>query len=414
MNTRVFRGDLSGAAELIAAGSLVAVPTETVYGLAGNGLDVEAVERIYEVKGRPEVKPLSLMVPGPEAMELYCGDVPPQARALAERFWPGPLTIILASKPLVPEIVRAGGATVGLRCPDHPDTLELLRRCGVPLAAPSANPSGAPSPKTAGEVLSYFDGLIEGVIDGGECGLGRESTIIDLSSRPFRILRQGALPAEEIAAALAERLTVIGITGGSGTGKTTALRVLGGMGAMCIDCDELYHELTRSSAPLREAIIARFGPEMYAGGELDRKALGRVVFSEGAALRDLNAITHRFIGEELRRRLGEYAMSGGELAAIDAAALIEGGADELCTAVYGVLAPRELRLKRIMAREGISAEYAALRIDAQQPDVFYTGHCSAVLVNDGSKEDFQKLCEAEFRKVIEDGRKTRLQERAVL
>lgn len=107
-------------------------------------------------------------------------------------------------------------------------------------------------------------------------------------------------------------------------------------------------------------------------------------------------------------------MSGGELAAIDAAALIEGGADELCTAVYGVLAPRGLRLKRIMAREGISAEYAALRIDAQQPDVFYTGHCSAVLVNDGSKEDFQKLCEAEFRKVIEDGRKTRLQERAVL
>ena len=155
-----------------------------MYGLAGNGLDVEAVERIYEVKGRPEVKPLSLMVPGPEAMELYCEDVPPQARALAERFWPGPLTIILTSKPLVPEIVRAGGATVGLRCPDHPDTLELLRRCGVPLAAPSANPSGAPSPKTAGEVLSYFDGLIEAVIDGGECGLGRESTIIDLSSRP--------------------------------------------------------------------------------------------------------------------------------------------------------------------------------------------------------------------------------------
>ena len=172
MKTCVFHGDVSGAAEIIAAGGLVAVPTETVYGLAGDGLNVEAVERIYEVKGRPEVKPLSLMVPGPEAMERYCEDVPPQSKLLAEKFWPGPLTIILKSKPVVPEIVRAGGKTVGLRCPDHADTLALLRRCGVPLAAPSANPSGAPSPKTAGVVLGYFDGQIEGVIDGGECGMG--------------------------------------------------------------------------------------------------------------------------------------------------------------------------------------------------------------------------------------------------
>ena len=121
MNTRVFRGDLSGAAELIAAGSLVAVPTETVYGLAGNGLDVEAVERIYEVKGRPEVKPLSLMVRrGRRPWSCTCEDVPPQARALAERFWPGPLTIILTSKPLVPEIVRAGGGHGGPQMPGPP------------------------------------------------------------------------------------------------------------------------------------------------------------------------------------------------------------------------------------------------------------------------------------------------------
>lgn len=399
MTTRVFKGDISGAAELIVSGALVAVPTETVYGLAGNGLDVRAVERIYEVKGRPEVKPLSLMVPGPEAMELYCEEVPEQACALAEKFWPGPLTVILKSKPEVPEIVRAGGETVGLRCPDHPDTLELLRSCGVPLAAPSANPSGLPSPKTAAEVLNYFDGRIEAVIDGGACGLGRESTIIDLSRRPFRVLRQGALPEEEIAGALAERLTVIGLTGGSGAGKTTALEVLARMGALCIDCDGLYHELTRSSAPLKAALTARFG-EVYRGGELDRKALGRVVFSDSAALADLNAITHRFVSEAVQERLRAWAMSGGKLAAIDAAALIEGGADRLCTRVFGVVAPRGDRLRRIMAREGISAEYAGLRIDAQQPDSFYYEHCDAVLVNDKSKEDFAALCEAEFRKVI--------------
>lgn len=400
MNTRVFRGDVSGAAELIAAGGLVAVPTETVYGLAGDGTDVQAVERIYEVKGRPEVKPLSLMVPGQEAMERYCEDVPPQAKLLAERFWPGPLTIILKSRPLVPEIVRAGGETVGLRCPDHPDTLALLRACGVPLAAPSANPSGAPSPKTAQDVLGYFDGQIEGVIDGGECGLGRESTIISLAQRPFRILRQGALPAEDIEDALADGMKIIGLTGGSGTGKTTALEVLRGLGALCIDCDELYHELTRSSAELREALTARFGAVYTAGGELDRKALGRVVFADAHALADLNAITHSAVGAEVKRRLREWAMQGGTLAAIDAVALFEGGADALCTATFAVTAPSGERIRRIMEREGISEEYAQLRIGAQQPDSYYTERCTAVLVNDKSKEDFAKLCESEFRKVI--------------
>lgn len=400
MNTRVFRGDVSGAAELIAAGGLVAVPTETVYGLAGDGTDVQAVERIYEVKGRPEVKPLSLMVPGQEAMERYCEDVPPQAKLLAERFWPGPLTIILKSRPLVPEIVRAGGETVGLRCPDHPDTLAMLRACGVPLAAPSANPSGAPSPKTAQDVLGYFDGQIEGVIDGGECGLGRESTIISLAQRPFRILRQGALPAEDIEDALADGMKIIGLTGGSGTGKTTALEVLRGLGALCIDCDELYHELTRSSAELREALTARFGAVYTAGGELDRKALGRVVFADAHALADLNAITHSAVGAEVKRRLREWAMQGGTLAAIDAVALFEGGADALCTATFAVTAPSGERIRRIMEREGISEEYAQLRIGAQQPDSYYTERCTAVLVNDKSKEDFAKLCESEFRKVI--------------
>lgn len=400
MKTCVFHGDVSGAAEIIAAGGLVAVPTETVYGLAGDGLNVEAVERIYEVKGRPEVKPLSLMVPGPEAMERYCEDVPPQSKLLAEKFWPGPLTIILKSKPVVPEIVRAGGKTVGLRCPDHADTLALLRRCGVPLAAPSANPSGAPSPKTAGDVLGYFDGQIEGVIDGGECGIGRESTIIDLAHRPFRVLRQGALPEEEIAEALAGGLKVIGLTGGSGAGKTTALEVLRGMGALCIDCDELYHELTRTSAELRAAITGRFGDVYTPDGALDRKALGRIVFADAHALADLNAITHSAVGAEVKRRLREWAMQGGTLAAIDAVALFEGGADALCTATFAVTAPSGERIRRIMEREGISEEYAKLRIGAQAPDSYYSGRCTEVLVNDKSKEDFAKLCESEFRKVI--------------
>ena len=174
MRTEIITDRVGRAAEILRAGGLVAVPTETVYGLAGNGLDERAVREIYAVKGRPAVKALSLMVPDAAAMERWCEDVPPAAAWLAARFWPGPLTIVLRSGPLVPVIVRAGGATVALRCPDHPLTLALLREAGVPLAAPSANPSGAPSPKTAEEVLAYFDGRIPAVLDGGACGIGTE------------------------------------------------------------------------------------------------------------------------------------------------------------------------------------------------------------------------------------------------
>lgn len=414
MNTQRITGNMEAAAEIIRAGGLVAVPTETVYGLAGSGMDEKAVERIYEVKGRPEVKPLSLMVPGPEAFERCCTEVPEAVRTLARRFWPGPLTIILRARPEIPRIVLAGGDTVGLRCPDHPLTLELLRKCGLPLAAPSANPSGEPSPKNAQQVLGYFDGKIEAVIDGGECGIGLESTIIDLTRAPYRILRQGALPERDIAAALAEDMRIIGITGGTGTGKTTALDVLRRMGALCLDCDEVYHELTATSEALREAIERRFGEVYTPDGQLDRKKLGNIVFSSPRALRELNGITHGFVDEEIKKRLREHAMRGGRLAAIDAIALIESGASRLCTETFGIIAPRELREQRIMAREGISREYARLRIDAQQPDSFYREHCTGILVNSGTKAEFTVRCTTAFTEVIKNGRKAGLPQGALL
>jgi len=199
METVIIRDDdLSYAANVLLGGGLVAVPTETVYGLAGNGLDAEAVARIYEVKGRPAVKPLSLLVPDLGVAEMVGAGIPDSARALAEAFWPGPLTIVIKRGDNVPDIVTAGGDTVGVRCPNHPKTLELLRLAGVPAAAPSANISDMPSPKNIEEVLSYFDGKIECIIDGGQCALGVESTIVDLTAVPFRIIRQGALPEEAI------------------------------------------------------------------------------------------------------------------------------------------------------------------------------------------------------------------------
>ena len=399
MQTKLIKENISEAAEIIKRGGLVAVPTETVYGLAGNGLDENAVHEIYEVKGRPAVKPLSLMVPDRGAMKGYCEDVPEQAEYLAERFWPGPLTIVLKAKELVPEIVRAGGTTVGLRCPDHPLTLEALRLAKLPFAAPSANPSGAESPKDAAKVMEYFSGRIDAVIDGGSCGIGRESTLIDMSARPYRILRQGALAADDIADALVDNMKIIGITGGTGCGKTTALETLKDFGALVIDCDALYHELLESSTELINEIDKYF-PGAVTDGVLDRKALGAVVFTDEEALRDLNIITHRYIHLELRRRLREWAMQGGTLAAVDAIELFSSGIAKRCCATVGVIADREVRLRRIQQRDGISLEYAMMRVNAQRPNEYFEEHCDYILQNNGTREEFSNCCLNLFLEVL--------------
>lgn len=178
------------------------MPTETVYGLAADGLNEAAVQKIYDVKGRPAVKPISLLVSGMEQVEDFCDNIPPAAYKLAERFWPGAMTMILYRKPNVPDIVTAGGITLGVRCPQHETTLRIIAEVNRPLATPSANISGEESPKNAQKVLDYFDGKIEAIVDGGECAVGVESTIIDLTTSPPRILRHGGISEADIFAAL--------------------------------------------------------------------------------------------------------------------------------------------------------------------------------------------------------------------
>lgn len=403
METKLIGKDKLGeAAALIVSGELVAVPTETVYGLACSGLDAAAVERVYEVKGRPEVKPLSLMLHKGAAVTKYCTNIPKQARVLMDRFWPGPLTIVLKSKDIVPDIVRAGGDTVALRCPDHPMTQEMLKKAKLPFAAPSANPSGSKSPVTVQEVLDYFDGKIAAVVDGGRCGLGCESTIIDMSSAPYKILRQGVLPEADIASVLTEGLKVIGITGGTGCGKTTALRELEAMGALIIDCDALYHDMLKTNVKML-ADIERSFPGTVIDGVLDRKALGATVFSNEAALEDLNAITHHYIGLEVSKELSEWAMRGGKTAAIDAIALIESGLAEKCCAVVGIVAEKATRIERIMKRDAISYEYAMMRVNAQYPNEYFEQKCEYVLHNDGSADRFRKECKNLFKEVLKNG-----------
>lgn len=401
MKTEIITKNISRAAETLRNGGLVAVPTETVYGLAGNGLDSAAVEKIYEVKGRPEQKPLSLMVPGKEAIAEYCEDVPPGAYVLAEKFWPGPLTIVLKAKSHIPSIVLAGGHTVGLRCPDQADTLALLKECALPLAAPSANPSGAESPKTAAAVAAYFDGAIEAILDGGECALGKESTVIDMTVSPFRVLRQGALPEEAITRALIDSLKVVGVTGGTGCGKTTALDALRDMGALVLDADVVYHELCRDGVEMLTKINDRF-PGSVEDGVLRRKKLGAIVFSDAQALEDLRNITDRYVEREIDRRLAAHAAAGGKYAAVDAINLLGTKLTEYLVASVGITAPEDVRVARLMARDNITAEYALMRIRAQQPEEYFNKNCTYVIRNDGSREAYRRKCDELIKSILEE------------
>ena len=201
---RLSQQDIQTAADLLRAGGLVGIPTETVYGLGANGLDPAAVGRIFQAKGRPQDNPLILHIPGADWLERYCRDIPAAAYELARRFWPGPLTMVLRRRDNVPDQVTAGLDTVGMRCPAHPLCRAVIQAADVPVAAPSGNTSGRPSPTTAGHMAEDMDGKIDGIVDGGPCAVGVESTIVDLTCTPPRLLRPGGITLEQLRAALGE------------------------------------------------------------------------------------------------------------------------------------------------------------------------------------------------------------------
>src|SRR5579872_7505843 len=210
-HTRLLRPDALGidhAAGLLRAGGLVAFPTETVYGLGAHALDAVAVRAIFEAKGRPADDPVIVHIASVAELERVA-QPNHVARQLAECFWPGPLTLVLPKRADVPREATAGLATVGVRVPSHPVAHRLLTAAGVPVAAPSANLFGRPSPTTARHVLDDLDGRIDAVVDGGHADVGVESTIVDVSSNPPRLLRPGGLAAEAIEAVIGQRLLTL-------------------------------------------------------------------------------------------------------------------------------------------------------------------------------------------------------------
>jgi len=214
IDTKIAQADDSGAldqaVELLGQGQLVAIPTETVYGLASNALSPEAVARVFKAKGRPANNPLIVHVESAEMARSCVAAWPSAADRLAEVFWPGPLSIVLPKADSVPDIVTAGGETVAVRCPAHPIMLDVLSRCGFPLAAPSANLSNRVSPTRARHVAEQLADRIPMILDGGPCDVGIESTVVDLTGEIATVLRPGMVSPEQIRDTLGEVQTATG------------------------------------------------------------------------------------------------------------------------------------------------------------------------------------------------------------
>ena len=206
LNSAEDRKAIAEAAKLIEEGSLVAFPTETVYGLGANALDAKAVKKVYKAKGRPSDNPMIVHICRASDIGAVTPKLSPIIVTLIEQFWPGPLTLVVNKKECVPMTTTGGLDTVAVRMPDNPIALELIRLAGCPIAAPSANLSGKPSPTKGEHVVDDLDGIIDGIIIGGECRVGIESTVLDVTSGKLTILRPGIITAEDISVATGKKV----------------------------------------------------------------------------------------------------------------------------------------------------------------------------------------------------------------
>lgn len=225
MNTQLLSTspeDLYIAAKLLKSGQLVGIPTETVYGLAANALNGEAVASIFAAKGRPQDNPLIVHIASLDALPALVRSIPEKAMALAAHYWPGPLTMIFPRADCIPQEVCAGLDTVAIRMPSHPIACELIRRSGCPLAAPSANRSGIPSPTLASHVMEDMQGRIAAVVDGGECSVGVESTVVDMTRDVPRLLRPGGITPEMLRLVVGEIEIDSAVTHQLEAGRTAA------------------------------------------------------------------------------------------------------------------------------------------------------------------------------------------------
>lgn len=526
METKLLKGceeSYAAAAELLRGGCVVGIPTETVYGLAANALDPQAVKKIFEAKARPQDNPLIVHIAHITQLDLVASRVPEAVYKLADAFWPGPLTMILPKSDRIPVEVSAGLDTVGIRMPAHKSARRIIE-LSCPLAAPSANTSGKPSPTTAQHVYEDMNGRIPMIIDGGRCTVGVESTVVDMTGDMPRVLRPGAITEDMIAEVLgradtdmatrkglkagekpkspgmayrhyapkapitlyegtpvdtfrriceeykptdgiicfdeykaafrelgftrvyslgpswdhhahdrrlfavlrrfdstkAERIhaqcpreygagegsvnrlrksagfvcvrctekQIIGLTGGSGSGKGLFGQLLSEdrTDIRIIDTDAVYHGLLEDpQSGLTDALLSIF-PEAGNDGRIDRKALAAIVFNDAHKLQTLNHIAHAAVKTACAE---EIAACPQPVVLLDVPLLFQSGMDRMCTMTVGLLADRDITLRRIVSRDNLTRREGEVRIENQPQDKFYVDHCDLTIKNNGRLEDFE-------------------------
>ena len=502
------------AAQILRNGGIVAIPTETVYGLAADTFNADAVRKVFEAKGRPQDNPMIVHVSAFEEIPPLVEKIDPRLYSLAEKFWPGPLTVIMKKSDLVPSIVSAGLETVAIRMPSHETAREIIAAAGVPLAAPSANASGRPSPTRAEHVRTDLDGKIDAIVDGGFCSVGVESTVITLATDPPTLLRPGGVTPDELCEVLGEisishavfeklnegekvqspgmkykhyapsaqvtiikgnfekykkfllaqtdtvcavcfegegkffekyieygradssetqgqmlfdalrkvdetgclrafvrcpssdgvglavynrllrsaafrvialdyEIPVIGLTGQTGAGKTTVGKKLENLGYHIIDTDILARKAVENPEVIG-ALCKEFGEDIVVDGILDRRETARRAFASPEGRNMLNAITHPEITRLTVEEIHKAQKNGAKAAVIDAALLFESCMTALCTKTVSVVAKKEIRLERIMTRDGISESDALLRMNAQPDEEYYREKADIVIENNNN------------------------------
>ena len=502
------------AGQILREGGLVAIPTETVYGLAANAFNGEACARIFAAKGRPSDNPLIVHIASLDQWPALVAEVPEAAVRLAEAFWPGPLSIILPKSDKIPDQVSGGLDTVAVRMPSHPAAAAVIRAAGVPLAAPSANLSGSPSPTTAQHVLRDLQGRIDAVLDGGACEVGVESTVISLAGKTPRVLRPGGISVEQLRAVLGEvevdeavlhqlapgqqavspgmkykhyspktrviivkgsfaafqkfvsnkkdcaalcfacegeqldipfievgrehdslsqahrlfdalrrvdelgvsvayarcpdtdgvglavlnRLlraaaftvvdlngaAVIGLTGPTGAGKSTVADILQKKHAFAwIDADQTARGVTEKGSSLLPVLAEHFGADILdETGALIRSKLAARAFASPEKTALLNQLTHPAVTERIFAQVARLSAAGTKAVLIDAAALYESKIDKLCAFTAVVTASEPVRLRRIMARDGLDEPAARLRMKAQLSAEDYEKNADVIVRNE--------------------------------
>ncbi len=519
------------AAQIIKEGGTVVMPTETVYGLAADALNENAVEKIFKAKGRPSDNPLIIHVANFKDIYPLVKNIGEKAKLLAEKFWPGPLTMIFEKSDLVPSITSGGLDTVALRIPKDKHARELINKSGKVLAAPSANISGSPSPTRFEHVYGDLFSKVDAIIKGEPCKVGLESTVINMVGDVPKILRPGAVTAEEIASLLGEveidesiisglsldeealspgmkykhyspntkiivshlakddyikmlnsmdgkkvgalcfdedvnllniksvsfgdeydpktqaeylfsslhkidklaletvyarapkltgvglavynrliraagfhcefpKVNVLGLTGQTGSGKSSIARILGDLGAAVIDCDKVTRLPDIYPKECLKQLQKTFSYDIInEAGELDRKKLSSYAFSSKENTEKLNLIVLPYIVAKIASIIEEYKINGKKLIVLDAPTLFEAGADSVCDKILVAKAPKELRLNRIIKRDNLSKGEALKRINSQKEEAWITALADFIIDTENVEEVrakaeyvFDKLC----------------------